>query len=72
MEAPAHRFEEHQLVLIDLERVQTGDFAPGAGGVVTVLQIFGRKDQRRQKHPAATLHGPQKRLVPRLLVGEVV
>lgn len=71
MKSPPHGFQEHQLVLVDLQRVQAGDLAPSTGGIVSVLEILGGKDQGGQKHASTTLHGPGDGLLTRLLVGKI-
>jgi hypothetical protein len=72
VQAPTDGLEEHEFILVDLKSVEARNFAPGASGVVAVLQIFGSEDQCGEKHPTPTLHRPQKRLIPRLLLGEVM
>lgn len=72
VQAPSDRLEEHQLILVDLQRVQTRDLAPRAGGVVAILEILGGEDEGGQEHAPTTLHRPHTRLIPRLLLGEVV
>ena len=72
MQAPPDGLEEHQFILVDLKSVETRNLTPGTGGIVAVLQILGSENQRRQEHPTPTLHGPQQRLIPRLLLGQVM
>lgn len=72
VQAPSNRLEKHQLILVDLQRVQAGDLTPGTSGVVAVLEILGRQDQCGQKHPTTTLHRPHRRLIAGLLFCEVV
>jgi hypothetical protein len=71
MKSPSNGFEEHQLVLIDFQRVETGYLAPCPSGVIPILEVFRCKNQSCQEHPTAALHGPQERLIPRLLLGKV-
>ena len=71
MEPPADGAEEHQLVLVDLGGVQSGDLAPRTGRVVPVLQVLGREDQRGEEHASATLHGPAGRLPAILVRGRI-
>jgi len=37
---PVNSFQEHQLILIDFNRVQTRYLAPSTSGIVSVLEIF--------------------------------
>jgi hypothetical protein len=72
MQTPTDRLQKHQLILIDFQRVQARNLAPGPGRVVTVLQILRGQDQRRQKHTTTALHGPHHRLITGLFLCEVM
>jgi hypothetical protein len=37
MEAPSDGLEEHQFILVDLQRVEAGNLAPGTSGIVAIL-----------------------------------
>ena len=71
MKSPPDGFQEHQLVLVDLQRVQTGNLAPSTGRIVSVLEVLGGKNQGGQKHASTTLHGPADGLLARLLFGKI-
>lgn len=67
MKSPTNRFEEHQLILIDLQRVKTRNLAPSTGRIIAILQVFGSENQSRKEHATTALHSPADRLVTRLL-----
>lgn len=52
---PVDREEKGNLILVDFLGVETRDFAPGSGGVVSVLKVFRGQDQCSKKHAAPTL-----------------
>lgn len=72
MKFPIHCLQKHQLVLVDLQCIQTGDFAPSAGGVVSVLEVFGGENQGGKEHASTTLHSPADGLTPSLVMGQIV
>lgn len=72
MDAPVDREEEGHLVLVDLEGVQAGNLAPGAGRVVAVLKVLGGEDERSQEHAATALERADGVDVVGLLHGEVM
>lgn len=69
---PAHSLEERQLILIDLKCIQTRNFAPRSGGVISILEILRGQNKRRKEHSPATLHSTRARVVPGLLHGEIL
>lgn len=72
VQPPINCYEEHQLILVDLRSVEARDLTPRAGRVVPVLEVFRGENQSRQEHAPATLHSPTCRLVPGLLLGEIL
>ena len=72
VDAPVYSEKKGHLVLVNLQSVQTGDLAPGASGVVAVLEVLGGQDQRREEHAAPALQSADGVGVVRLLHREVV
>jgi hypothetical protein len=70
VQLPVHGLQEGHLVLVDLVRVQAGNLTPGAGRVVTVLQVLGCQNKRGKEHAAAALKGLSRVAVVQLLHNE--
>ncbi|KAI9788841.1 MAG: hypothetical protein M1816_006505 [Peltula sp. TS41687] len=71
VQAPIDGVEKRHLVHIDLLRAEAGDLAPSSGRVISILEVFGGEDERREKHAPATLKGAHRRTILGLFHGEI-
>lgn len=57
MKLPLHRIQEDEFVLVDLRGGKARDLAPCSSGIVSILEIFGCKDEGGQEHASPALDG---------------
>lgn len=72
VQLPVDSEEEGDFVLVDLIGIEPRNLAPGAGRVVTVLEILGGQDEGGKEHAAAALQSAVGVAILGLLHGEVV
>jgi len=53
MQLPANFFEKNPLVAIDLTDFEPGHLAPGLGGIIAILEVLRRQNERSKEHPSS-------------------